>query len=247
MLKIKNRRSSGLFKYLQLINIINLVCIVCFTILIISLPTIQVFKEHRTQQTLIKKYNLVTLKSVNLLKEFEGFSAYSYHCAAGVKTIGYGNTTYVAQHPHINKITEEYATKLLKADVSNLVAKLHSYKAIPRTQQKLQQIYDYRTTLNVDEQSVLISLMYNIGSDRFEKSTLKKFIDNYIITKETTTDVKKIRSALKQIEIEFSKWVYVKADNHKIIAEGLVYRRSRELKIFNDTLNLSNQIYRNGK
>lgn len=88
--------------------------------------------------------------SVELIKQFEGFKAKPYIDPVGIPTIGYG-TTY---------ITEADAVYLLKSYVQReIVPVLDSAVDVP---------------LSCDQLSALCSLIYNIGSEAFKKSTLLK-------------------------------------------------------------------------
>lgn len=188
----------------------------------------------------------VFTEAVALLKAQEGFRASLYNCAAGVKTIGYGNTTYIKQNPKFKSITIEVATKLLENDVRDLQQLLVTYEA--STAKKVLTTMNYTEALSSEQQVALISLMYNIGEVKFKQSSLKKYIDLRIQTllqlednlseKDLRKVKKRIRVLSKFIELEFLKWSKVKQGTTYITSPGLLKRRKLESRLFNDPQDL---------
>ena len=99
---------------------------------------------------------------IELIKKFEGLSLRPYRCAAGVATIGYGNTTYADGAPvkmTDKPITVEKAEALLRDYVIKNI---------------LPNIDDLDLTNSQAE--AVISLVYNIGWPAFAKSKCYKAI-----------------------------------------------------------------------
>ena len=133
---------------------------------------------------------------IEKLKEFEGLRLDAYQDAAGVMTIGYGHTgNDVHKGDHI---TAYYATELLKDDLGEFEA------AVRRL----------RTAKTQGQFDALVSLAFNIGSERLKVSTLLK------VTREGGSKA--------QITREFKRWVY--ASGRKL--SGLERRREWEAKRF---------------
>lgn len=98
---------------------------------------------------------------LSLIRTFEGYSANSYLCPAGVWTIGYGHTG-----PDVTpgrKITEIEAQAILKRDVERFE------KAI---------LEKVKVTLNQNQFDALVSFAFNIGVWAFSESTLLKRLNN---------------------------------------------------------------------
>lgn len=101
----------------------------------------------------------ISERGLNLIKQFEGFSAKAYKCPAGVWTIGYGHTKNVKPD---DLITQYQASELLRFDV------LSSEGVINRLVTK---------TLNQAQFDACVSFVFNVGSGNFQKSTLLKKIN----------------------------------------------------------------------
>lgn len=203
------------------------------------------FSQQRAKMTRAQQEAVFT-ESVSLLKVQEGFRASLYNCAAGVKTIGYGNTTYIKQNPKLKSITLEVATRLLQEDVKDLQQKLVTYKV--SIDKEVLTTMNYTEALSSEQQVALISLMYNIGEAKFKQSTLKRYIDLRIqkliqlednLSEKDLRKVKKsIRVLSKSIELEFLKWSKVKQGTTYITSPGLLKRRKLESRLFNDPQDL---------
>jgi len=104
----------------------------------------------------------LTKKGIDLIKRFEGFSSKPYLCAAGVPTIGYGNTFYengTKVTLNDSPITLERGEELLWFVVSVFADKVANLIKVP---------------ISNNQFSALVSLTYNIGMGNFASSTLLK-------------------------------------------------------------------------
>lgn len=133
-----------------------------------------------------------------LIKKYEGLSLKPYKCPAGIWTIGYGTTVY----PNGNKvkptdepITKEMASALLLNYVINEI---------------LPKIEDLHLTDN--QNTALVSLIYNIGWSAFAKSKCYKAIKT------------------QDWETVFKNWDWIKGDGK--VLKGLVKRRAEEMALF---------------
>ena len=97
--------------------------------------------------------------TVELVKEFEGFSAKAYKCPAGIWTIGYGTTAAAGVG-----ITPKEGMTISKNDAEGyLHAALEKFAS---------QIEDAITApINENEFGAFVSLAYNIGPGAFKKSS----------------------------------------------------------------------------
>ena len=129
------------------------------------------------------------------LMEFEGLKLSAYRDAAGVVTIGYGHTWNVRMGDQISKY---WARELLERDVAKVE----------------EQIDTLGLVLTQGQTDALVSLVFNIGFDKFKSSTLLKLIRN--------------GGSVNQICKEFQRWVY--AGGRRL--RGLEVRRAWESKRF---------------
>jgi lysozyme len=129
------------------------------------------------------------------LMEFEGLRLSAYRDSAGVVTIGYGHTWNVRMGDQISKY---WARELLERDVAKVE----------------EQIDTLGLVLTQGQTDALVSLVFNIGFDKFKSSTLLKLIRN--------------GGSVNQICKEFQRWVY--AGGHRM--RGLEVRRAWESKRF---------------
>ncbi len=137
-------------------------------------------------------------KAIDLIKSFEGFRDTAYQDTGKVWTVGFGTISY-KDGTAVKKgdtITESQAVEELMFDVTN------DAKRIPDL------------NLNQNQQDAVISFVYNVGLQAFNKSTLKKKIV--------------INPHDQAIRNEFMKWV---KDNGKTI-QGLVNRRKQESDLY---------------
>ena len=129
------------------------------------------------------------------LMEFEGLKLSAYRDAAGVVTIGYGHTWNVRMGDQISKY---WARELLERDVAKVE----------------EQIDTLGLVLTQGQTDALVSLVFNIGFDKFKSSTLLKLIRN--------------GGSVNQICKEFQRWVYAGGQRLR----GLEVRRAWESKRF---------------
>lgn len=141
----------------------------------------------------------LSYNGLEFLKDQEGFRAKAYKDGGGVWTIGYG-TTRVDGKPVEEGMTctESQALVWLGQDTASAQTKLNQLVKVPLRQNQF---------------DALVSFVYNIGEDAFEKSTLLRMLNmgDYM-------------GAYAQM----SRW---DKDNGKVVL-GLTKRRMREQSLF---------------
>lgn len=122
----------------------------------------------------------VSRKTLELIKEFEGFSPKAYPDVANVWTIGYGSTFYKdgTKVKQGDTITRSEAELLLKHVVDDFATKVNKV---------------VKVELNDCQFGAIVSLAYNIGTKGFSKSTLLRKLNK------NPNDI--------TIENEFLRWV----------------------------------------
>ena len=101
-------------------------------------------------------------EGLTLIKRFEGCSLKAYLCTAGIPTIGYGHTGPELTHKDVTDgfyITPARADELLRKDLLTAEVAVARYTTVP---------------LNQNQFDALVSLVFNIGTGAFQKSTLLK-------------------------------------------------------------------------
>lgn len=156
-------------------------------------------KSVREMLDVVGVVNMKT-KDLNIIKEFEGLRLEAYDDGIGVWTVGYGtirypNGTIVKRG---DKITLEQAEQYLRHDLSKFEYSVNSLVKVPLTQNQF---------------DALTSLVYNIGSSAFSKSTLLKKLNN-----------KDYKGAADQF------LVWNKAGGRTL--QGLINRRTKERQLF---------------
>ena len=139
--------------------------------------------------------------ALDLIRHFEGLRLSSYADAKGVWTIGWGHTGDDV-HPGMT-IDSAEAQRLLDNDVDFAVSQLN--RMITR-EPNLQHHFD-----------AMLSLVFNIGAERFRKSTLLKFY-NFSQDKEAAN--------------EFMRWNKVKIYGKLTPFRGLTNRRQTERTLY---------------
>ena len=108
----------------------------------------------------------ISAMGLELIKEFEGFSANAYLCPAKIPTIGYGNTFYA------NGTKVKLGEQISKTDALELLEKVvnkdFADKIFPLIKVKVSQ----------NQFDAMVSLAYNIGVGNFSKSTLLKKVNS---------------------------------------------------------------------
>jgi len=113
----------------------------------------------------MKKNFTISQNGMDLVKEFEGFSATPYKCPADKLTIGYGHVIKAGES--FTTITKEQAETLLRIDMKWVEKTINNTISADLTQNEI---------------DALASLIYNIGGTAFRNSTLLKLLnqDNFI-------------------------------------------------------------------
>ena len=107
----------------------------------------------------------ISNKGLELIKEFEGFSANAYLCPAKIPTIGYGNTFW--QDGRKVRLGEQISkTKALEL-LEFVANKDFADKIFPFIEVSISQ----------NQFDAMTSLAYNIGVGAFSKSTLLKRVN----------------------------------------------------------------------
>lgn len=103
---------------------------------------------------------MITSKSLDLVKHFEGCKLSAYKCPAGVWTIGYGHTAGVKQG---DTCTQMQADLWLKNELSAQERTINEFVTVKITQ---------------NQRDALASFIYNVGSGAFKNSTLARKLNN---------------------------------------------------------------------
>lgn len=141
--------------------------------------------------------------ALNIIKEFEGYSAKPYLCPAGVPTIGYGSTLYLNGKRVSTSdpaITKEEATEMLIQTVKDVEIQLKNVLAVQ---------------LNEHQFAALLSFTYNVGIGNLSKSTLLGLVN--------------MDSLHPQIPIQFKRWNMAGGK----VLRGLIRRRDSEVELYN--------------
>jgi lysozyme len=103
--------------------------------------------------------------AVNLVTDFEGFSAVPYQDPAGVWTIGYGSTRDADGNPvcaTTPNITQAAARKLVDRDLRSAFAEVAG---------------DVKVALTPFQEGALADFVYNLGAGNFRSSTLLRLLN----------------------------------------------------------------------
>lgn len=140
---------------------------------------------------------MITQEGIEFIKRHEGFSPLPYLCSAGKETIGYG---------HVIKHGEQFPCGVTERQAEDLL-----YDDVAEAEQC---IFDcVEVDLMPFQFDALVSLIFNIGTNAFSKSTLLRMLNT-----------EQYEEAGKQ----FLRWVY--ADGKVIY--GLQKRRQKEKRLF---------------
>lgn len=132
---------------------------------------------------------------IKLICKWEEFRDYAYVCPAGLWTIGYGHTDRVKP---TDKIDLAQGEAYLRQDLEIVERCLNSLKL----------------ELNQNQYDALCSLIFNIGTGNFLRSTLLKYLK---------------AKQYDKASAEFLKW---RKANGKVL-KGLEARRKDEQELFN--------------
>lgn len=144
------------------------------------------------------------LPTQEFIKNEEKLKLTVYICPAGVKTVGWGHA--IEAHDCLrlgDTITEDTALQFLESDM------VKAYQALFRL---------VHVPLTDNQQMALVSFIFNLGSGRFQASTLRQKLN---------------RKEYKAASSEFGRWVYAHDPIKGLIKlPGLVSRRRRERMLF---------------
>lgn len=141
----------------------------------------------------------ISEKGLNLIKKFEGLMLNAYRDQAGILTIGYGHTGDVKLGQVID---QEKADEYLENDLNNTQSFINEHVICE---------------LNQNQYDALCSLVFNIGSGNFEKSTLFKLLNS---------------SEYERASREFIRWNKITVNDVKEVSAGLTKRRYEEQQLF---------------
>lgn len=149
-------------------------------------------------------------KGLQLIKDFEGFSASPYLCPAGVPTIGYGSTHYHnGSKVSINDvdITERYASFMLMNHVEK--------ECIT----PIKNFLDKRDIeLNDNQFSALVSFAYNVGHSFVTiKGSVRKAL---------------IQNRLDDVPAAILLYCRARVNGELVVMGGLKRRRDAEAELF---------------
>lgn len=129
----------------------------------------------------------------------ESFEQFKKRCS-GRPTIGYGFTS--------RKMVEKcfITDKEADAELERLVklCRTRLYKSV-------------KVRLNSNQETALISFIYNVGGKKFEKSSLLKRINEKKFT---------------VVPVYLGRWKYTRLNGKLVVSKGLVNRRNLEKKLF---------------
>jgi len=154
------------------------------------------------------RVNIRKLPSYPLTQDFikkeEGLRLDVYLCPAGVKTAGWGHA--VEPHDRLNSgdiISEDRAWQFLESDLVKAYQSLFRLVHVPLTD---------------NQQTALVSFIFNLGAGRFQASTLRSKLN---------------RQEYKAASLEFERWVYARHPTEGLVKNrGLMSRRKREKMLF---------------
>lgn len=107
----------------------------------------------------------ISPRGLELIKDFEGFSANAYLCPAKKITIGYGNTFY------------EDGTKVKLGDQISKTDALKLLEVIANRDFADRIFPSIKVKVTQNQFDAMVSLAYNIGTGSFLKSTLLKKVN----------------------------------------------------------------------
>ena len=144
------------------------------------------------------------LPTQDFIKKEEGLRLTAYICRAGVKTVGWGHAIEAHDRLRIgDTITEDKALQFLESDMAEAYQALFRLVHVPLTD---------------NQQTALVSFIFNLGAGRFQASTLRQKLN---------------RREYEATAQEFGRWVYARDPIKGLLKlNGLASRRQREKTIF---------------
>jgi len=103
----------------------------------------------------------INAKGLELIKQWEGLRTTAYKDAVGIWTIGYGHTASAG------KPYPKSGMKITKAQADDILA-----RDLVQYEQTVSEAI--KTPLSDSQFAALVSFCYNVGADKFRKSTLVK-------------------------------------------------------------------------
>ncbi|MDD3287428.1 MAG: lysozyme [Alphaproteobacteria bacterium] len=132
---------------------------------------------------------------IDIIKKFEGLHLVPYRCPGKIWTIGYGHTRTVRSGM---KISVDQADLLLADDMRRAEAAVLKFVRVP---------------LNDNQFSALVSFVFNVGTENFEKSSLLKLLN---------------RGWYEQVPAQLMRWNRASGE----VLGGLTRRRAAEGKLW---------------
>ena len=138
-------------------------------------------------------------RGTRIIKEHEGLRLAPYLCPAGVWTIGYGNTRLATLFREYNiALTQAQAIAVLDGDIADTESAVNYLVVVKIGQPQF---------------DALVSFVYNVGKQAFNKSTLLWKLN---------------QGQYPSAAAEFDKWIH----GGGVVLPGLVRRRAAEKALF---------------
>lgn len=151
----------------------------------------------------ISKQTIVSEKTLNIVKEFEGFRASAYLDTDGTPVIGYGQSKINGRKVRLgDRISPSVANAALEKDLQVIQTEILS---------------TVKVNLNEHQLGALTSLAFNTGVHAITKSTLVRELNQQNYSKAAN---------------EFTRWNKANIRGKLIIMEGLSRRRHSEKELF---------------
>jgi len=140
----------------------------------------------------------------NFIKREENLELTAYICPAGYATVGWGHVLEPRDGLKLgDTIMEDEALRFLESDV------IKAYQALFRL---------VHAPLTDNQQTALVSFIFNLGDGRFQASTLRQKLN---------------RKEFDAAAQEFGRWVYARHPTQGMVKlKGLMSRRRREAMLF---------------
>lgn len=159
--------------------------------------------SSKSQEEDLSKQTTVSEKTLNIVKEFEGFRSSAYLDTDGTPVIGYGQSKINGRKVRLgDRISPSVANAALKEDLQVIQKEI---------------LATVKVNLNEHQLGALTSLSFNTGVHAITKSTLVRELNkqNYLGAAN-----------------EFTRWNKANIRGNLIRMEGLSRRRNRERELF---------------